>query len=138
MTPYKNFSSGDQKPETSFSTDRRILVVDDHEDIRLFLVDRVEQLGFLTSSASNGVEGLALLQKHPFCGILLDLEMPVMDGLTMLHHLQKKSNAVPVIVMSADSTRTTMIKAIEAGARDYLTKPISYEILKYKCLRLFA
>lgn len=64
--------------------------------------------------------------------------MPVMDGLTMLLHLQKESNAIPVIVMSADTTRSAMIKAIEAGAKDFLTKPIAYEILKYKCLRLFT
>jgi DNA-binding response OmpR family regulator len=56
----------------------------------------------------------------------------------MLNQLRKQSKSVPVIVMSADPTQTAMIKAIEAGARDYLTKPISYEILKYKCLRLFA
>ncbi len=138
MSPYKRLPSGDQKPETRFSTDRRILVVDDYEDIRLFLVDGLRELGFLAYSASNGVEGLALLQEHSFSGIILDLEMPVMDGLTMLLHLQKESNAIPVIVMSADTTRSAMIKAIEAGAKDFLTKPIAYEILKYKCLRLFT
>jgi DNA-binding response OmpR family regulator len=56
----------------------------------------------------------------------------------MLSHLRKRANDIPVIVMSADPTRTAMIKAIEAGARDYLTKPISNVILKYKCLRLFV
>lgn len=138
MSIYKSLSSGDQKPETRFSTDRRILVVDDYKDIQLFLVDCLGGLGFLAYSASNGVEGLALLQEHSFSGILLDLEMPVMNGLTMLLQLQKESNAIPVIVMSADTTRSAMIKAIEAGAKDFLTKPIAYEILKYKCLRLFT
>ena len=138
MSIYKSLSSGDQKPETRFSTDRRILVVDDYKDIQLFLVDCLRGLGFLAYSASNGVEGLALLKKHSFSGILLDLEMPVMNGLTMLLQLQKESNAIPVIVMSADTTRSAMIKAIEAGAKDFLTKPIAYEILKYKCLRLFT
>ena len=131
-------SSGIQPPETSFSTDRRILVVDDNQDIRLFLVDCLRGIGFLPHAASHGVEGLALLQERSFSGILLDLEMPVMNGLTMLLQLQKKSNAIPVIVMSADTTRSAMIQAIEAGARDFLTKPIAYEILKYKCLRLFT
>ena len=138
MSIYKSLSSGDQKPETSVSTDQRILVVDDYEDIRLFLVDCLRGLGFLAYSASDGVEGLALLKKHSFSGILLDLQMPVMNGLTMLLQLQKESNAIPVIVMSADTTRSAMIKAIEAGAKDFLTKPIAYEILKYKCLRLFT
>ncbi len=138
MSLYKNLSSGDQKPEKSVSTDQRILVVDDYEDIRLFLVDGLRELGFLAYSASNGVEGLALLQEHSFSGILLDLQMPVMDGLTMLLQIQKESNAIPVIIMSADTTRSAMIKAIESGAKDFLTKPIAYEILKYKCLRLFT
>ena len=117
---------------------KRILIVDDQEAVLLFLQDRLEQLGFVVSSASNGKEGMRLLQEYSFDGVLLDLEMPVMNGLTMLSQLRKQTNYVPVIVMSADPTRTTMIKAIEAGARDYLTKPISNVILKYKCLRLFA
>lgn len=117
---------------------KRILIVDDQEAVLLFLKDRLEQLGFMVSTAANGKEGMLLLKEHAFQGVLLDLEMPVMDGLTMLSQLRKHTNDVPVIVMSADPTRTTMVKAIEAGARDYLTKPISNVILKYKCLRLFA
>ncbi len=135
---FNNNSSSVQQPEPSFATDRRILIVDDYEDIRLFLVDCLREIGFQADSATNGVEALALLQKHSFSGILLDLEMPVMNGITMLLQLQKDSNAIPVIVMSADTTRSAMINAIEAGARDFLTKPIAYEILKYKCLRLFT
>jgi len=132
------FSPTVGRTHTNFSLGKRILIVDDQETILVFLRDRLEQLGFAIFTASNGAEALTLLQKDSFQGILLDLEMPVMDGLTMLSHIRKQSNAVPVIVMSADPTRTAMIKAIEAGARDYLTKPISYEILKYKCLRLFT
>jgi DNA-binding response OmpR family regulator len=117
--------------------DKRILIVDDQETIILFLRDRLVKLGFEVETASNGQEGLEVLRTKPINGILLDLEMPVMDGLTMLNRLRQQFNTVPVIVMSADPTRTTMIKAIEGGARDYLFKPISGEILKYKCLRLF-
>jgi len=132
------FSPTVERTRTDFSVGKRILIVDDQETILFFLRDRLEQLGFAIFTASNGAEALALLQKDSFQGILLDLEMPGMDGLSMLNQLRKQSNAIPVIVMSADPTRTAMIKAIEAGARDCLTKPISYEILKYKCLRLFA
>jgi len=127
-----------QKTHVNVAVGKRILIVDDQEAVLLFLQDRLEQLGFMVSTAANGKEGILLLQEHAFQGVILDLEMPVMDGLTMLSHLRKHTNDVPVIVMSADPTRTTMIKAIEAGARDYLTKPISDVILKYKCLRLFA
>ncbi len=138
MSIDKEFPSGERQSDAPFATDRRILVVDDDEDIRLFLADRLEHLGFLTCLASNGMEGLTLLRERSFCGVLLDLEMPVLDGLTMLNQLRQESHAVPVIVMSAHQTHTTMIKAIEAGAKDFLTKPIADVILKYKCLRLFS
>jgi CheY-like chemotaxis protein len=114
-----------------------ILVVDDQETIILFLRDRLEKLGYKVTTASNGLEGLEVLKTEPITGILLDLEMPFMDGLTMLNRLRQKFSTIPVIVMSADPTRSTMIKAIEGGARDYLFKPISDYILKHKCLRLF-
>ena len=127
-----------EKAHVQSTLGKRILIVDDHETVLVFLKDRLEQLGFEVYPATNGKEGMRLLQEESFQGVLLDLEMPVMDGLTMLSHLQKEANNIPVIVMSADPTRTAMIKAIEAGARDYLTKPISNVILKYKCLRLFA
>ncbi len=117
---------------------KRILIIDDQETVLIFLRDRLEKLGFVVSSALSGKEGKRLLQEHSFSGVLLDLEMPVMDGLAMLRELQKRSETIPVIIMSADPTHTAMVKAIDAGARDYLTKPISYVILKYKCLRLFA
>ncbi len=104
----------------------------------IFLKDRLEKLGFVVSSALSGKEGKRLLQEHSFNGVLLDLEMPVMDGLAMLRELRKRSETIPVIIMSADPTHTTMLKAIDAGAGDYLTKPISSVILKYKCLRLFS
>ncbi len=138
MRPYKDVSSDIQQSDAHFPVNRHILIVDDQEDIRLFLSDRLANLGFLTSAAPNGREGLALLQQHSYCGILLDLEMPVMNGLGMLRELRQESNTIPVIVMSGDHTRTTMIQAIEAGARDFLTKPFSDVILKYKCLRLFT
>ncbi|MBA3612090.1 MAG: response regulator [Nitrospirales bacterium] len=117
---------------------KRILVVDDQETIILFLRDRLEKLGFEVTTASNGLQGLEVLKTESVNGILLDLEMPIMDGLTMLNQLRQRSATVPVIVMSADPTRSTMIKAIEGGAKDYLFKPISDYILKHKCLRLFT
>jgi DNA-binding response OmpR family regulator len=123
--------------QTGIDMSKRILIVDDQETIVLFLRERLEKLGFDVSTASNGVEGLEVLRTESINGILLDLEMPIMDGLTMLNRLRQRSSTVPVIVMSADPTRTTMIKAIEGGARDYLFKPISGEILKHKRHRIF-
>ena len=127
-----------QKSQINSAVGKRILIVDDQEAVLFFLQDRLKQLGFEVSPASNGKEGIHLFQETSFQGVLLDLEMSVVKGFTILSQLRKLNSAIPIIVMSADPTRTAMIKAIEAGARDYLTKPISYVILKYKCLRLFS
>jgi DNA-binding response OmpR family regulator len=117
---------------------KRILIIDDQATIVLFLRDRLEKLGFEVETAANGLEGIEILRTVTINGILLDLEMPVMDGLAMLGRLRQMATTVPVIAMSADPTRSTMIKAIESGAEDYLFKPISGDILKHKCLRLFS
>jgi DNA-binding response OmpR family regulator len=117
---------------------KRILIIDDQATIVLFLRDRLEKLGFEVETASNGLEGMEIFRTVTINGILLDLEMPVMDGLAMLGRLRQMATTVPVIAMSADPTRSTMIKAIESGAEDYLFKPISGDILKHKCLRLFS
>ena len=127
-----------QKSQINSAVGKRILIVDDQEAVLFFLQDRLKQLGFEVFPASNGKEGIHLFQETSFQGVLLDLEMSVVKGFTILSQLRKLNSAIPIIVMSADPTRTAMIKAIEAGARDYLTKPISYVILKYKCLRLFS
>ena len=115
---------------------KRIMVVDDQETIILLIRDRLEKLGFEMVTASNGLEGLEVLKTESIDGILLNLEMPIMDGLTMLNRLRQRSATVPSIVRSADPTRSTMIKAIEGGVRNSLFKPISDYIFKHKCLRL--
>ncbi len=117
---------------------KRILVLNDQETVLFFLKDNLEHLGFVVSQTSNGKEGIHLLQQNVFDGALLDQEMSESDGLATLRQLRKHSIKVPIILMSADPTRTAMITAMEAGANDYLTKPISPVILKYKCLRLFS
>ncbi len=119
------------------SVEQPILVVDDQQTILFFLRGRLEKFGFSTFMASNGMEGMIRIQEHSFHDILLDLEMPIMNGLAMLHQLRQQANTIPAIAMSADPSRTTMIKEIKSDAKDYLIKPLSFEVLQYKCFRLF-
>ena len=116
---------------------KRLLVVDDQLDTILFLKDRLEGQGYEISTAANGEEGLQMIETQKIDGILLDLEMPVMDGLTMLKHLRKQFPQTPVIVMSTDPTGSPMAEAIVNGAQDYLFKPILSETLISKCRQLF-
>ncbi len=116
---------------------KRILIIDDEEDVLLFLEDRLKALGYAVLTATNGWEGLNLLHQHSVHGVLLDLHMPVMGGLAMLDHLENSASTPPVIVMSATEYHSDLQRAIEKGAKDILNKPIVQEELTGKCLRLF-
>ncbi len=114
-----------------------ILIVDDDNDVLLFLGDRLNALGYEVLTATNGQEGLDILQQQSVDGILLDLNMPVMGGIPMLEKLGNTSLSLPVIVMSATGYRSELQQAILKGAMDFLIKPVVAEELTGKCLRLF-
>ena len=115
-----------------------ILVVDDEQDISLMLHDRLTFLGFVVTTARDGAEGLAMLEVLVVDGILLDIQMPVMDGLTMLGQVRERFPCIPVIVMSAELNKKKLIKAMERGAHDYLLKPIDADLLAKKCCTVFG
>lgn len=129
----------EQHPSKGLSrpTFKRLLVVDDNEDIHLMLGDRLEAMGYLVERAHHGAEALKILAEIPVVGVLLDLEMPVMDGLTFLRELQHRHDSVPIIVMSAEKNQENFLKALQLGAMDYLRKPIDTRLLTQKCVRLF-
>ncbi len=114
-----------------------ILIVDDDADVRLFLRDRLNALGFDVLTAANGKEGVETLHHHSVDGVLLDLYMPVMGGILMLEQLAQSSALPPVIVMSATEHRSELQFAIIKGAMDFLIKPIAPDELTDKCMRLF-
>lgn len=114
-----------------------ILVVDDDKDVLLFLEDRLIFLGYDVLMAGNGKEGLEVLQSQSVDGVLLDLTMPIMGGMTMLEKLRNSSPSPPVIVMSANGHRSKLLEAISKGAMEFLIKPIGQDELASKCWRLF-
>ena len=115
-----------------------ILLVEDEQDISIMLHDRLTFLGFVVTVARDGAEGLAMLDVLIVDGILLDIQMPVMDGLSMLEQVRERFPSIPVIVMSAELNKKKLIKAIERGAHDYLLKPIDVDLLAKKCSIVFG
>lgn len=115
-----------------------ILVVEDEQDISMMLHDRLTFLGFVVTVARDGAEGLAMLEVLVFDGILLDIQMPVMDGLTMLGQVRERFPCIPIIVMSAELNKKKLITAMERGAHDYLLKPIDVDLLGNKCHTVFG
>ena len=116
---------------------KRLLVVDGNEDMHLMLGDRLEAMGYGVLKAGNGLEALNVLAVVPVVGVLLDLELPAMDGLRLLTELKHRHMQAPVIVMSAGNDDKTFAKALELGAIDYLHKPLNVLQLAVKCARFF-
>ena len=103
-----------------------VLVVDDSRTMRLSLVQALNELGFDNiKEAKNGRQALELVLKEPFDLMLLDMEMPEMNGMEVL--LAVKNNpqvsGLPVIVISGADQIENAVRCIEAGAEDYLQSP---------------
>lgn len=110
----------------------RLLVVDDNKVNRLLLARSLEQQGHSVALAENGRIALEMMRKESFDLVLLDMEMPEMNGFQVLEHLVKDLSLrdLPVIVTSSLESIDNVVRCIELGAEDYLTKPVNPVLLK--------
>jgi two-component system response regulator AtoC len=106
---------------------RRVLVVDDEENLRLVLRTLLKRQGYEVETAGSGEEALALVDTFGPDVILTDVRMPKMGGLDLLATLKAKGNEATVIVMSAYGNVDLALEAIKAGAYDYVQKPFKHE-----------
>jgi two-component system response regulator AtoC len=102
---------------------RRVLVVDDEENLRLVLRTLLKRQGYEVETAASGEEALAMVDAFGPDVILTDVRMPKMGGLDLLATLKAKANEATVIVMSAYGNLDLALEAIKAGAYDYVQKP---------------
>ena len=110
----------------------RLLVVDDNKVNRLLLGRNIEQMGHKVTTVENGRLALQTLKREPFDLMLLDIEMPEMDGFQVLGEMAKdlELRDFPVIVTSSLEGVENVVRCIELGAEDYLTKPVNPVLLK--------
>lgn len=106
----------------------RILVVDDDPDIRSLVSELLGRSGFEVSEAANGRDCLRTFYASPSDIVMLDISMPELDGLQTLERLRDLSN-VPVIMLTARDSEIEKVRALRAGADDYLTKPFGRQEL---------
>ncbi|MFS8144808.1 two-component system response regulator [Rhizobium sp. R635] len=108
-----------------------ILTVDDSASIRLTTKVTLTNAGYSVTEAVNGAEGLAAAKGGSFDLIVTDLNMPVMDGLTMIEELRKLPGqaGVPIIFLTTESDADLKARAKAAGATGWLTKPFDPESL---------
>ena len=101
-----------------------ILICDDEKDIVSALKIYLESEGYGTVSASNGKEALDLIIKGEIHLVLLDIMMPIMDGITTLKKIREQYN-IPVIMLTAKGEDTDKVLGLNIGADDYVTKPFN-------------
>src|SRR5438034_10092158 len=103
------------------------LVVDDNSMHRIRLSRYISKLGYRSSLAENGRQALEKLQAEPYDLVLLDVQMPEMDGYAVLEHLKAdpRLRDIPVIMISAVDELESVVKRIEVGAQDYLPKHVN-------------
>ncbi|QOY87653.1 sigma-54-dependent transcriptional regulator [Paludibaculum fermentans] len=111
-------------------TGKRILIVDDEESLRRVTQLRLQQAGYEASTAADGDEALAFLQRHPQDLVLTDLRMPGMSGLDLLKRIRQDYPEIIVIVVTAFGTIESAVEAMKHGAFDYIIKPVNSDALR--------
>jgi len=116
---------------------RQILIVE-HDEKSLSLYGLwLQDMGIATIHAVDGGEAMRILRTQPVDGIIIDLDVPVMDGLTMLSQLRQRFADIPVMVVADVESTDSLLEALESGAKDYLTKPAAHSLFSQKCKRTF-
>ncbi|MGK5730586.1 response regulator transcription factor [Streptomyces sp. URMC 124] len=106
-----------------------VLVVDDDPDVRAAVVDALSMEGYEVRSAADGLEALSSVAATPPGAIVLDLAMPVLDGLAVCRRLRALGDRTPVLVLTARDAVSDRVAGLDAGADDYLVKPFALDEL---------
>ncbi len=112
------------------TANRRILIVEDDPDISRLLEIHLNDIAFKVDVANNGVDGFNRASNHAYQLIILDLMLPVLDGLEVCRRLRNMAINTPVLMLTAKSSELDRVLGLELGADDYLTKPFSIKELQ--------
>ena len=115
--------------------ENKILIVDDEADIALILKLQLEDFGFKTVRARDGIEALEHIAREKFSLILLDIKMPRMDGMQVLDKVRQDFPDTGVVMMTAHGSEDIAVEAMKKGAIDYIAKPFSTDDLLKKINR---
>jgi DNA-binding response OmpR family regulator len=107
----------------------RILIAEDEAGISSFLERGLRANGFTTTVVEDGASALSMAQSVAFDLLILDLGLPVRDGLSVLEELRRAGNKLPVVILTARSEVRDTVEGLDLGADDYVTKPFQFEEL---------
>ena len=116
----------------------RILVVDDSSLVRLYYRSALEKAGFEVEQAINGIEGMERVLSQRFDLVIVDINMPRMDGFTFVRSLRGGANdiaSLPALMISTEAEMQDMAEARASGANFYLVKPVAEaELVRHVCV----
>jgi two-component system OmpR family response regulator len=114
----------------------RVLIVDDEAGVRELLKDALKLAGFEPQAVGDGMSALTLLRTFTPDIMIIDINMPLMDGFELVERLRKIGNDIPVLMLSARADRVDVTRGLTLGADDYVTKPFGLEelVLRLKAI----
>lgn len=104
----------------------RVLIVEDDRSMAELLQKGLEEENHVVSVAHNGVDGLEMTESYQFDVLVLDWMLPRMDGLELARRVRKSGRPTPILMLTARDAVPDIVKGLDAGADDYLTKPFSF------------
>ncbi len=107
----------------------RILIAEDERDLNNVIKRRLEKEGYSVDNCFDGEEALDYIEAGEFDAIILDIMMPKLSGLEVLHKIRDKGNNTPVLFLTAMDSVSDKVKGLDTGADDYLVKPFAFEEL---------
>ena len=125
--------------ELIMDTNKTILIVDDVEENIAILERQLKSQGFTILSATEGPKGIHMLKEQHIDLVLLDINMPVIDGITLLGYIKedKLLSHVAVLMVTANDDVKTALQCLKKGACGYITKPYSMEQIKQQIQHCF-
>ena len=105
----------------------RLLVVEDDPDLNRQLVAALQDAGYVVDKAMDGEEGHFLGETEPYDGVILDLGLPVLDGVSVLEKWRRAGKKMPVLILTARDRWSDKVAGFDAGADDYVAKPFHME-----------
>jgi heavy metal response regulator len=106
----------------------RILVIEDEKKVASFIKKGLEEEHYAVDTAYDGETGLYMAGINEYDLMILDLMIPKIDGLEVLKRIRKNKNSVPILVLTAKDTVEDIVKGLDAGCDDYLTKPFNFMV----------
>ncbi|MGH4038950.1 MAG: response regulator transcription factor [Sphaerochaeta sp.] len=107
----------------------KLLLAEDERELSKALSRVLEKNGYSVDAVYNGKEALEYLQFPSYDALILDIMMPIQDGITVLKTLRSQNNKIPILLLTAKSTVDDKVQGLNLGADDYLTKPFATEEL---------